>query len=147
MFERIPRPGHSDLFSLPQIMQRMFEDVEPSARSAAINPPVDILENDTEVRLVLEVAGLDRESMKVTFENHVLTVSGEKNQKLTPPEGAYFRGERRFGRFHRAFTVPTRVDASKIEATYTDGLLSIVMPKTAEAQPRKIEIKAGPPRA
>ena len=142
MFERISRTGHSDLFSLPQIVQKMFEDVEPSARnSGAINPPVDILENDTEVKLVLEVAGLDRESMKVTFENSVLTVAGEKNQKLTAAEGAYFRGERRFGRFHRSFTVPTRVDASKIEAAYADGLLTITMPKSVEALPRKIEIK------
>ena len=136
------RSTNNDLFTLPQIVQRFFEDVEATPRAAQhITPPVDVLENDTEVRLVLEVAGLDRESLKVTFENQVLSVSGEKNNRLTPPEGAYFRGERRFGKFNRQFTVPTRVDASKIEAKYADGLLEIAMPKTPESQPRKIEVK------
>lgn len=138
MFDRIAR--NSDLFSLPQLVQHFFDEAE-TRQAGAIVPPVDVLETDTEVKLVLEVAGLDRASMRVTFENGVLTVAGEKNQRLTPQQGAYFRGERRFGRFHRSFNVPTRVDANKIEAKYADGLLEITMPKAVEAQPRKIEIK------
>lgn len=142
MFERNARSVNS-LFALPHIVEKMLADIEPTPRPAAeFVPPVDVVENETEVRLVLEVPGLDRASMQVTLENGVLTVAGDKVQKLERKDGSYYRTERRFGKFNRTFRLSERVDSAKIEARYNDGLLEIVMPKTPEAQPRKIEIKA-----
>jgi len=132
----------NDLFALPHLVQKMLDDTEaPRAATPDLVPPVDVLETDSEVKLVLEVAGLDRASLNVTLENGVLSVSGEKQQRLQPQERDHFHGERRFGKFARTFKVPTRIDAGRIEARYTDGVVEIVMPKTPEAQPRRIEIK------
>lgn len=128
-----------DLFhTLPRIVQRMFDEIEP--RAAGPHVPVDLVETDTEVRLLLEVPGLDRESLKVTLENGLLTVAGEKKQPQVT-EDAQYRGERRFGPFERRFRVSNRVDQARIEAKYADGVLEVLMPKTADAQARRIEVK------
>lgn len=143
MFDLITRNGHHDLFSLPRIVQQILDEAHPAPRPGiGLSVPVDVLETDAEVRLVLEVAGLDRESMKVTLQNNVLTLAGEKQRRTETPEGACFRGERRFGKFSRSFTLPTRVEADRIEARYSDGVLEVVCPKTPEARPRQIEIRS-----
>lgn len=137
MYDAITR--RHDLFhTLPSLVQKMFDEVEP--RQAGFHAPVDLLETESEVRLLVEVPGLDRESLKVTLESGVLTVAGEKKQPQLA-EGMQYRGERRFGSFERTFRVSKRVDSARIEARFADGLLEIVMPKTPEAQPRKIEVK------
>jgi HSP20 family protein len=138
MFDRFITARNDDLFALPHLVKRMLE-AEPQA--AGINAPVDVLENDTEVRLTLEMPGLDRESLKVTVESGVLSISGEKKAGIEVGESDYFRGERRFGKFARNFTVPSRVDATNIAAKYVDGVLEVTMPKVPAAQPRKIEVK------
>ena len=129
----------NDLFTLPNLINRLFE--EGSRTQASLTPAVDILETDGAIKLVFEVPGLDKQSLSVTFENSTLSVSGEKKPQGEVPENAYFSGERRFGKFARAFTIPVRVDPNGIAAKYQDGLLEVVLPKAAEAQPRKIEVK------
>jgi HSP20 family protein len=130
---------HNELFhGLPHLIQRMFDDADP--RPATFPLPVDVVETVGEVRLVAEIPGMDRASLEVTLENGVLTVSGEKKAPALP-DGAQYRGERRYGTFERQFRISNRIDSTKIEARYNDGVLEVVMPKSAEAQPRKIEIK------
>lgn len=139
MLDRFLHSRSDDLFAFPHLVKRMLE-AEPQS-AGVLNAPVDVHETDTDVRLTLEMPGLDRESLEVTFEAGVLSISGAKKPAVEVGERDYFRGERRFGKFARTFTVSNRVDASQIVAKYTDGVLEITMAKVPAAQPRKIEVK------
>ncbi|MBI4860898.1 MAG: Hsp20/alpha crystallin family protein [Candidatus Riflebacteria bacterium] len=134
----------NDLFALPELVSRLLEMGTPGrAGAASIAAPVDVLETDKEFRLVAECPGLSRESLNVSMEGGTLTISGEKRPVWEVREDEFYRAERRFGKFSRSFTIPTRVDSSKIQATYKDGVLEVVLPKAPEAQPQKIQVSAG----
>lgn len=110
--------------------------------------PVDIEETATDFHLTAELPGLKREDIHITLENNVLSISGEKSyeRKEGGPNEGYRSVERRYGRFSRAFTLPATIKASEIRADFKDGVLELTVPKSPEAQPRKIEIAAGPPK-
>ena len=88
--------------------------------------------------------GLDDKNVEVKLSNGVLTIGGEKKEEKEEKKEGYYFSERRYGSFKRAFQVPAGVDAEKIEASFEKGVLTIRLPKTAEAQKAKktIEIKA-----
>ena len=88
-------------------------------------PPVDVTEDEQGVRIVAEIPGYKPENVKLSIENHVLTMSGEKAN----------------GSFKRAFTVPNTVDAEKIEASVEHGVLTVMLPKAEQAKPREIPVK------
>jgi len=73
-------------------------------------------------------------------ENGALTLKGERRRTSEVADDRYYRVERRYGVFSRSFSLPTTVDASKIQASYHDGILRVVLPKAEEAKPKKIEI-------
>jgi HSP20 family protein len=108
-------------------------------------PAMDVQETGDGLRLSFEVPGVNPEDLSVTFENGVLTVSGEKKFEFqTGDENAGTRGyERRYGRFERSVTLPQSVDPDQVSAHCENGVLTIELPKTAEARPRKIEIGRG----
>jgi HSP20 family protein len=105
-------------------------------------PPVDILEKDDNLVIRAELPGVQKEEIDVRVENGVLTLHGERKQESEVEEGTTHRMERVFGTFTRSFTLPTTVDASKVTATYKDGVLEVLVPKAETAKPKKIEIKA-----
>lgn len=113
--------------------------------NSALSPAMDVEETDDSLRLNFELPGVKPEDLNVTFENGILTVSGEKKyQKETGDEKAGTGGfERRYGRFERSVLVPRTVDPDKVTAHCENGLLTIELPKTAEARPRRIEISGG----
>jgi len=105
-------------------------------------PPVDILEDKDAVRIAAELPGVKAEDVKISMENNVLTIRGEK--RFERREGAEDRGhrlERAYGAFERSFTVPASVDAEHIEAKYEQGVLTVTLPKVERAKPRQISIK------
>jgi HSP20 family protein len=103
-------------------------------------PSVEVSETNGELVLTAEIPGMTKEAIAIDLEGEVLTISGEKKDARESKEDGVFRSERRYGKFARAFTVPKTVDPTKVAATYTDGVLRVVLPKTAEAVARKIEI-------
>lgn len=106
-------------------------------------PPVDIYENDDhDVVVKLEVPDMKREDFTVTLEDGVLTVSGERKASSDVKDGDYRRRERTFGAFSRSFTVPGTVDGGRVQAAYTNGVLTITLPQRPEAKPRQIEVKS-----
>ena len=109
-------------------------------------PVVEIVENDKEYVLTAELPGLKKDNVEVQYQDGVLTIRGEKKEERREGTGdsRYLLWERSYGAFQRSFTLPSDVDANKIEATFSDGVLTVRMPKTAEARAkgRKIEIKA-----
>jgi HSP20 family protein len=106
-------------------------------------PVVDVHETEDALVMQAELPGIDPKDVDVSVENGVLTISGEKKQETEEgKEGAeYHIVERRYGRFERRFSLPRSVDATKVAADFSHGVLSVTMPKAETAKPRKIEVK------
>lgn len=121
-----------DPFSLVTLGTSFFEGWTPA---------LDIYEDKDKYVAKAELPGLKNEDIDVSLEGNTLTISGERKQEEERKEGDTYRSERYFGRFQRSVTLPARVDASKIQATYKDGVLTVSIPKTEEAKPKQIEVK------
>ena len=108
-------------------------------------PPVDVLENEKDFRIVAELPGLSVDDIDISVSDDLLTVKGEKADDREEKANNYRISERRFGSFKRSFQLPRGVDAEKVEAKFDKGVLTITMPKPAEAAARqkKIAIKSG----
>jgi len=125
-------------------LNRMFDAAftgEPIGRGTWV-PPVDIYETaDKDVVVKVELPEMKREDIKVMFENDVLTIEGERKFVSNVDREQYHRVERGYGAFRRTFTLPGSVDASKVQANYTDGVLTVTLPRREEARPKQIQIK------
>lgn len=110
----------------------------------SIAPAVDVAEKEKEFEITVELPGLDEKDVEVKFANGTLTIRGEKKEAKEQREKDYFLSERRYGAFQRSFRVPEGVETDKIDATFTKGLLTVKLPKTAAAQKaeKKIAVKA-----
>jgi HSP20 family protein len=127
---------------------RSFFDLAPFGRGEPgwmAAPAVDVTETDKAYEIAAELPGMDEKNIEVKFADGVLTIKGEKQDEKEEKEKDYYLRERSFGSFQRTFQVPEGVDTDKIEASFKKGLLTITLPKTAEAEKaaKKIEVKAG----
>jgi HSP20 family protein len=104
-------------------------------------PAVDVQETDKSFVFKAELPGLGKDDIEITLEENLLTLSGERELAEKDEGETYHRIERSYGKFSRSFTLPSQVDNSKVEASFNDGLLTIEVLKSEQAQPRKIEIK------
>jgi HSP20 family protein len=131
-----------DIARLQDEMTRMFDDrLFRAGESVGWTPACDIYEDEEGVSLRFELAGVDPKEVDVRFENGVLTVKGERKLELEDKRENYHRVERSYGTFTRSFSLPGTVDAEKIRAESRNGVLTIVLPKKAEAKPRAIQVK------
>jgi HSP20 family protein len=122
-------------------LQQMFANLETEAFNQAWVPAVDIYETDAhEVVIKAELPDVRKEDIGVTFENNVLTLTGERKQDTAGRREQFQRVERRFGSFSRSFTLPASVDAGNIAASYKDGVLTIRLPRREEAKPKQINV-------
>jgi HSP20 family protein len=105
-------------------------------------PAVDVAETDKAYEISAELPGLDEKNIE-KLANGVLSIKGEKQEDKEEKEKDYYRRERSFGSFERSFQVPDDVQEDIIEATFKNGVLSVTLPKSAEAQKqaKKIEVK------
>jgi HSP20 family protein len=103
-------------------------------------PAVDLYHDKNSVMLRAELPGMKKEDIHVSLHEDVLTLSGERRQEKQHDEKGALRSERFFGKFERSFTLPVRVDSSRVSANYEDGILTVTLPKAEEAKPRQIEI-------
>lgn len=103
-------------------------------------PPVDIYETDDAIVLQVELPGVSKDAVHVELQEHTIRLSGERTREPAVTGGQYHREEGRYGAFQRAFRMPTIVDEAKIQATYTDGVLALRLPKQATATPQAIPI-------
>jgi HSP20 family protein len=108
-------------------------------------PAMDVAETDKAYEITVELPGLDEKNIEVKVANDILSIKGEKQEETEEKEKDYYRRERSFGSFERSFQLPDDVEPDKIEATFKKGVLSVTLPKSAEArhQAKKIEVKAG----
>jgi HSP20 family protein len=105
-------------------------------------PRVDISETDHEFIIKAEIPEVGKEDLKVTVDNNVLTIRGERKQEKEEKGKKFHRVERYYGTFARSFTLPENVDQAKIEASFKDGMLNLRLPKTGEVRAKEIEVKA-----
>ena len=103
-------------------------------------PTVDISETEGEYAILAELPGVKKDAVKVTVENGILTIQGERRQEHTEQGRRHHRIERAYGRFARSFTLPDTVDAGKVRAEYADGMLHLHLPKSEKAKPKQIEV-------
>ena len=103
-------------------------------------PAVDLYHDKDSVTLRAELPGMKKEDIHVSLHEDVLTLSGERRQEKQHDEKGALRSERFFGKFERRFTLPVRVDASRVAASYEDGILTVALPKAEEAKPRQIDV-------
>jgi len=131
---------------LTERMERLFEEFFPTVRREEERefvwaPAVDVYENDKAYVVEVDLPGLRKEDVRVTVQDGVLTIQGER--RLTREEKGvdYHRQERFYGKFLRSFTVPETVDVDRISAEFKDGVLRLTLPKREPSAGRVIEVR------
>ena len=104
-------------------------------------PTVDISETEGEYLIKAELPDVRKEDVKVTVENGVLTLQGERRQEKEEKGKRFHRVERSYGSFVRSFTLPESVDESFVKAEYKDGVLNLHLPKSEKVKPKAIDVK------
>jgi HSP20 family protein len=102
---------------------------------------VDIQETDAEYVVKAELPEVRKDDVKVTVENGVLTLRGERRQEKEEKGKRFHRIERAYGTFLRTFTIPIDADENKVAAEFKDGMLRVRLPKTEKPRPKAIEVK------
>jgi len=128
--------------ALGPLMAKEFDQLfrELSPRQRELVPPADIYETAEGITLHVDLPGHDPKSIEVKVENDTLSLKSERKVERSDKEGAR-RLERSFGVYARSFVLPRTVDASRVEACYDNGVLTLTLPRREEARPRVVEVK------
>ena len=132
------------LSSLRDEMNRLFDFSSPTRDTGLFSgwaPALDVHDDKDNFVVTVELPGMKKEDIEISLHEGTLTVGGERKHQREDKEEGAFRSERYFGRFQRSVTLPARVDAGKVNATYKDGVLTIDLPKAEEAKPKHIEVR------
>jgi HSP20 family protein len=129
-------------------MDRLWDDYFGPGRRAlrpmeeAWLPAVDVSETGDKITVKAEIPGMEAKDIEISMVGDTLTLKGEKKAEREEKEENYHMVERSYGSFSRTMKLPATVEADKVEATYKNGVLTIVLPKKEEVKPKAIEIKA-----
>jgi HSP20 family protein len=133
--------------AVPGRLNRFFDDpffrlgrLADDSEMGMWNPAVDLYEKDDHYMIKAELPGVDKNDIKIDLKDRRLTLSGERSYDNEVKEENYYRRERSYGKFQRAFTLPEDVDSEKIKAEYKDGVLQIEVPKPEEKKAKKVTI-------
>ncbi len=118
-----------------------FFNTDFPLHSRGFDPVIDVKENEKDFIIHAELPGLSKDDFKLTVEDNSLTLEGEKKVEKEEKSDNPYRTERSYGAFKRVFRLTDSVDSKKIAADYTNGILSITVPKTEKAKPKQIEVK------
>jgi HSP20 family protein len=137
--------GLGRLSSLREELDRLFESpLTELARSSRLMggwaPALDVYEDKENFVVKAELPGMKREDIEVSFQDGSLSISGERKSETKHEAAETHRAERFFGRFQRTLTLPTAVATDKVKAEYKDGVLTVTLPKTEEAKPKRIDV-------
>ena len=139
---------YREMITLRNAMDRLFESafVGPNLvwQSEAANLALDVVENPDEFVVKASVPGINPDDLEITWSNNVLTIKGETKDENKVQDERFLMRERRYGSFSRSFSLPTNINPEAIQANYTDGVLTLKLPKVEEAKPKRIQVKATP---
>lgn len=138
------REEEHPFYSLQREMNRLFDDffrgfdLEPFGvledRDAGFSPSIDVRESDAEFTIKAEIPGIDEKDVEVLVSDDAVTLKGEKKEEQEDRGRDYYRLERSYGSFHRVIPLPRGITLEKVEATFKNGVLTVKLPKTEEAQ-------------
>jgi len=141
-------PSFFGLHSLQNDVNRIFDEffrgdvlADNSFFTRDWSPAVDILEKGDSYVLNAELPGMSKDDVKITIEENVLTIKGEKKNEEEKKDENVHRLERSYGLFERSFTLPGTIKVSDIDAQFNNGILTLTLPKAEEAKPKKIEVR------
>jgi len=136
----------SDMLSLREEIDSLFTDffkrtpTEGLAREGIWYPALDIEETKDEFTLTAEIPGMKKEDITITFSDGQLIIQGERKFEKEEKDKTYHRIERSYGKFMRRISLPKDVEADKAKASYKQGILSVLLPKSEKAKPKEIGI-------
>ncbi|MFN8379956.1 MAG: Hsp20/alpha crystallin family protein [Anaerolineae bacterium] len=131
-----------DIAQMQRAMDRMFDETWRSIQArTATSLPVDVYETDTTYTIVASLPGVKADALNISLHDEVLTISGELTPVALPENATAMVVERNAGKFSRSLRLPEAVDAAQVEAVLNDGVLTLTLPKTADAQPRLIPVR------
>lgn len=144
--KRNSEPGTIDL--LRREMDRFFDDLVPfswlGGETGTVMdswmPRTDISEDEKEYVIRMDIPGMDKSDIKVNIQDGRITVTGERKKESTDEKKDVIRSERSYGSFYRSFSLPDTVLEEKIEASFRDGVLKLVVPKAEEMKPKSIKV-------
>ena len=149
MYELLPYAGFASLGKISRdfdgLLSRLFDGAESpeSSGGESFVPKVNVRETGEAIEITAEVPGLKPEDIELTLTGDVLTLKGEKKDEREEKTEDYHLVERSYGHFQRSFRLPVEVDRAKLAATHKDGVLTVTLPKAAEAGSARIEVKGG----
>lgn len=124
-------------------IRRFFND-SPSYdfnMSESFSPRIDISEDEKNILVEVEIPGVKKEDIKITLQDNILTLQGEKKKEEKEEGKNFFRTERKYGSFKRCFTLPEEIDSDKVDAKFNDGILNITLKKLEVKQAKEKEIQ------
>ncbi|MFY0690517.1 MAG: Hsp20/alpha crystallin family protein [Paracoccaceae bacterium] len=156
-----PAPAQADSWtpfgSLRHEIERLFDDFDPMSwreplsrrilgreGQVELSPAMDLMEHKDAYEISAELPGMDEKDVDIKISNGALLIKGEKTEETEKEEQNYYLSERRYGAFQRRFRLPEGVDADKIEATYSKGVLRVTLPKSKDVMEKEkhVPIKA-----
>ena len=141
-----------ELLDVDREFKRMFNSLEnrfgfgkendnEEYESAVWMPLTDIAENKDSYTLKLDLPGVDKKDVKISYSNGELQISGERKEEKEEKDSKYHRVERSFGKYFRSFKLPEKIKDDQINAEFKNGSLNILIPKAEEVKPKEIDIK------
>ncbi|HPN73020.1 MAG TPA: Hsp20/alpha crystallin family protein [Candidatus Omnitrophota bacterium] len=137
----------SELESLQSEMNKLFDlslgrwpGRNSGLMESAWSPAVDVFDSKDNVMVKADIPGLKKEDIEISVHADTLTIKGEKKEEKETKDKNYVKTERFYGSFNRTIALPSEVDASKVKASYKEGVLEIVLPKKDEAKPKQIKV-------
>ncbi|MCC9608326.1 Hsp20/alpha crystallin family protein [Blastopirellula sp. JC732] len=123
------------------MFQRFWDERNDVWGGQVMSPALDLKESDTDVTVSMDLPGVDAKEVDIQINGNQLVISGERKEEKEEKGQTFHRIERRSGRFSRTTTLPCAVEEDKIDARMKDGILTVMLPKSPEAQSRHIEVK------
>jgi len=131
-------------------MNRLFDDAfgnmpleRTNGGTGTWGVALDVSEDENGYTVKASVPGVASDDIDITLNDNVLTIKGEMRDESETQEQNYHLRERRYGAFSRSISLPTNIEADKIDAAQENGVLTVFLPKAEEVKPRKISVKAG----
>jgi HSP20 family protein len=134
----------SELEEIQSRLNRFFGSTRAGDEAIAVadwSPAMDVQETSHEYAIKADLPDVKKDDVKVTLEHGVLAIEGERRFEKEEKDKKFHRIERSYGKFVRRFALPTEVDAAKVKAEFKDGVLSVVLPKSANAVAQTIDVK------
>lgn len=135
----------NDLRRMQRDFDRLFNTFFPSeteeeGSSISWSPRLDVVETNDAYEVEMDIPGVEKDDITINVHDGILSISGERTSREVNEQDNVVRVERHAGRFYRSFSLPTKINDQKIQATHTNGVLRVMLPKVEESKPRKIKI-------